>query len=155
MDEQGVKFEYEENKSANMIVKYMANDFYKTLTNAMRDYVVNSMGKESADKESHNVWTLMKCFWLSFKYVSQISDKDIVEMDGSISHYDFETRKAVFNKDEDGDEIIGLLSKPFENSDQAFCALDKLFEKAAKAGIFVEFKAIMGDYDPESYVDDK
>lgn len=147
-------FTHDEISNVSNQTKYMANEFYRSLTNAMREYVVengvNTEGNTRSEQLSHNVWTMMRCFWLSFKYSSYINANDKLEMDG---HYDEDIKarlRTYEGKDKKGENYYhGLLSKPFANYQEAFFAMDKLFEKAGKARIFIDYHMQMSDYDPE------
>jgi hypothetical protein len=159
---------HEERSEISLQTKYMANDFYRSLTNAMREYVVSSINEDESIKTerlSYNIWTMMRCFWFSFKYSSSINEKDKEEMDGCyyeniearIRIYDIEDERLSPELKEKLKERKkklkhGVLSKSFTSHEQAFVAMDTLFEKAGKAGIFIDYSMQLGDYDPESPV---
>lgn len=150
---EAIDFYHEEVSSVSVQTKYMANDFYRSLTNAMREYVVESVKERASNRAenlSYNVWTMMSCFWFSFKYSSRISKDDKIEMDGYYIE-DIKNRKKIFiGLDKTGKEYHhGILSSPFKTYEEAMYAMDKLFEKAGKAGIFIDYSMQLGDYDPE------
>jgi hypothetical protein len=145
-------FYHEETSNVSIQTKYMANDFYRSLTNAMRQYVVES-SKETitplSEEMSRNVWTMMTCFWYSFKYSSRIFSGDREEMDGLYIEDTINRVRIYTGQVKKKDCHKGILTAPFDNADQAMFAMDKLFEKAGKAGIFIDFSLQLGDYDPE------
>lgn len=145
-------FYHEEVSSVSIQTKYMANDFYRSLTNAMREYVVESVKNDGsrADQLAYNVWTMMSCFWYSFKYSGRINNDDRIEMDGHYLEDTIKREKLFEGEDKKGRPYChGVLSQPFKNYSEAMFAMDKLFEKAGKAGIFIDYSLQLGDYDPE------
>lgn len=152
MEENEIQFHFNEDKQPSLQVKFLANEFYKSLTNSMREYVLESQADKNSTqsiRHAYNVWTLMRCFWFSFKYSSKINAKDRVEMDGDVKKIDTRKREVLYNEDNEKEKIKGVLSEAFADHTQAFVAMDKLFEKAGKAGIFIDYSSVMGDYDSE------
>ena len=76
MEENEIQFHFNEDKQPSLQVKFLANEFYKSLTNSMREYVLESQADKNSVqsvRHAYNVWTLMRCFWFSFKYYERSS----------------------------------------------------------------------------------
>jgi hypothetical protein len=110
----------------NFQTKTLAIDFFRSITNSMRELVDASAGndRKAETRYLNNSWCLLKCFWLSFKYNRRI-------------------------KAEERSEVDSALNVPFRNSEEAFQAMDLVFRMSYKVGIFVDYSMAISNYDPE------